>query len=146
MEKVLELANLCVASLRALYLIETQCHWLTRGTGFYGDHLLFERLYKQSQDDADAMAERVIGLFGEKAVDMGSQADYLSKLLHKYQGDDYHELALKMEQDFLEFAQQVFDAFEAEDVLSLGLNDLLATIADSHETAVSLLQQALDEE
>ena len=46
MERIERLANLYTATLRAIYHVETFCHWTTKGLGFYGNHLLFERLYK----------------------------------------------------------------------------------------------------
>jgi DNA-binding ferritin-like protein len=142
---VSSIANLYVATLRGLYLVEQNSHWLTKGLAFYGDHLLFERLYQASAEGADLAAEKMIGLFEEKGLDMKSQAEYLIKLLNKYQGEDLHELCLQMEKDFLSFTQAVYEFFEEEGYLTLGLDDLLMSIASKHEEAVYLLQQALDE-
>lgn len=146
MEKVLELANLYVATLRALYLIETNCHWLAK-EDFYGNHLLFERIYQVSSETADQAAERMIGLLGREGANMAQQAAFLAKLLNKYQaddGNDLHSLCLQMEKDFLAFSQQVYDRFEEEGVLTLGLDDLIMSIASQHETSCYLLRQALE--
>lgn len=148
MTKTEQLANLFVASLRAIYLVETFCHWTTKGLGFYGNHLLFERLYKQAAEDADLAAEKFIGLFGENAMDYKTQCAHLGKLMTKYQDREMEklELALAIEKDFVAFAKQAYDAFDKDDVLTLGLDDTIMTIASNREGAMYLLQQAIDEE
>src|ERR1700760_4998396 len=40
--------GLLVAVLRAASVVHQSHHWQTRGTSFYGDHLLFEKLYNDS--------------------------------------------------------------------------------------------------
>lgn len=147
MEKTLSgVANMYVATLRTLYLVEQNCHWLTKGLAFYGDHLLFERLYQSSAESADLAAEKFVGLFEEEGLDMGSQAAFIGKLLSKYQDEELHELALKLEQDFLAFSQQTYDFFEEEEMMTLGLDDMIMSIASKHEEACYLLKQALGEE
>ena len=47
---------------RFLYLAYQNLHWLSRGDSFYGDHLLFQRLYEKLGDESDQIAERAIGL------------------------------------------------------------------------------------
>ena len=145
-EKISKIANLYVATLRSLYLIQTNAHWCVRGKSFYGDHLLFERLYKNSAETADLAAEKMVGLFNEEGLDMESQADFICKLLSKYRGKELHKLCLKMEQDFLAFSEQAYEFFEDEGLLTLGLDDMIMSIASKHEEACYLLQQALAEE
>lgn len=146
MEKVFDIANMYVATLRALYLVEQNCHWLTKGMAFYGDHLLFERLYKAAAESADLAAEKFIGLFNENGLNIAAQATFISKLLAKYQEDNLHAAALKLEKDFLAFSQQAYDLFEEEGVMTLGLDDMLMSIASKHEEACYLLQQILADE
>jgi DNA-binding ferritin-like protein len=148
MERVEKLANLYVASLRAIYLVETHCHWRVRGLGFFGTHLLFERLYKQSAEDSDAAAEKFIGLFGDNALDFKTQQEYITKLLIKYQDDAMEELqlALNIERDFVAFAKQTYDELDKADVLTLGLDDLIMSQSSNAEGRIYLLQQALERE
>jgi DNA-binding ferritin-like protein len=142
------MANLYVATLRAIYLVLQFCHWETRGLGFYGNHLLFERLYKQSAEDADFAAEKFIGLFGEPAVDYKLQQEFISKLLIKYQDhqDDRLHLALTIEKDFIAFAKQCYDELDKDGTLSLGLDDMIMSQSSNHEGSIYLLKQAIDEE
>jgi DNA-binding ferritin-like protein len=147
-KKIIDIANLFTATLRQLYVIETFCHWTTRGDPFYGDHLLFERLYKATAEDADSAAERFIGLFGLEAVDYNKQTELMNKVAKKFESlhDDPINLALTAEKAFIEFAKAAYDVFEDEGVLSLGLDDLIMSIASTHETAIYLLKQVLDKE
>jgi DNA-binding ferritin-like protein len=152
MEQLLKMINMYVATLRAIYLVHQHCHWTTKGTNFYSNHLLFERLYKKAQEDADLAAEKFIGLFGEESVDYSLQAQFLSKLLSKYgnyNGEHLPELGLKIEKDFLAFSKQVYDSLVSGEVdnkvkETLGLDDMIMSIASSHEEACYLLSQTLD--
>jgi DNA-binding ferritin-like protein len=145
MSRVAQLTNLYVATLRSIYLIEQQAHWQTKGLGFYGDHLLFERIYKVAAEDADAAAERFIGLFGADSVDAKAQAEYIGKVLAKYSNkEEQLEIALAIEKDFISFGDQFYSELDKAEVLTLGLEDLLPHISGNRETAVYLLQQALD--
>ncbi len=148
MERIYKLANLYSASLRAIYLIHQFSHWTTKGLGFYGDHLLFERLYKSAADNADLAAEKFIGLFGEDAMDYALQQEYIAKMLTKYQDHAMEKLmlGLSVEKDFLAFSEQVYAEMEKEGSLSLGLDDMLMSIASDREGACYLLQQALDKQ
>jgi DNA-binding ferritin-like protein len=145
MSKTDRLTNLYVASLRSIYLIEQQAHWRTKGLGFYGNHLLFERLYQAAAADADAAAERFIGLFGEDAVDAKAQAEFIGKVLAKYSDkEEQLEIALAVEKDFISYGNQFYDELDKADLLSLGLEDMLPEINAHREAACYLLQQALD--
>lgn len=131
MEKVWKIANLYVAMLRQMYLIHQYSHWTTRGEAFYGDHLLFERLYKSAGEDADLAAEKMIGLFGAEGVEFNSQRDFMSMIAAKYAEFDGEPaiMSLKAEKDFLEYSKQAYESFKDEGVLSLGLDDMIMSIA-----------------
>lgn len=146
MEKVWQIANLYVATLRQIYLTHQYSHWTTRGEAFYADHLVFERLYKAAQDDADLAAEKMIGLFGSEGVDYDAQRNFMSKLAAKYAelNGSPLEMSLQIEKDFLKFSKEAYDALEEEGVLSLGLDDMIMSIASKREESCYLLQQILD--
>jgi DNA-binding ferritin-like protein len=148
MQKVWEIANLYLATLREIYIIHQNNHWKTKGVGFYGDHLLFQRLYESAITNADLAAEKFIGLFGENGVDFDTQCLLMHKIGQKYSDlqDSPYEMSLQIEKDFLELSQQVYDKFDAEHVMSLGLDDMLMEIASKREEATYLLQQSLGKE
>jgi DNA-binding ferritin-like protein len=143
MKTIEELANLYVAYLRAIYLTHQNSHWITKGKTFYGDHLLFERIYKSSSENADSAAERMIGLFGSDALDPQLQLQFIHKILEKISGDDPMETSIEIEKQFLQFSQSFYDTVKKEGKLSLGLDDLVMSIASDRESAVYLLGQAV---
>ena len=145
MEKCFKVAALYVATLKALALIHQHNHWTTKGMMFYGDHLLFERLYNDTLGNLDLAAEKFIGIFSDECLDYELQADLLNKVLVKYKNLEGSpvEMSLAVEKDFLKFSREAYDCFEEEDALSLGLDDMIMEIASKREEAVYLLQQTL---
>jgi len=141
MRTIEELANMYVAYLRAIYLTHQNSHWITKGQAFYGDHLLFERIYKSSSENADSAAERMIGLFGSDALDPQLQLQFIHKILEKSSGDDPLDTSMKIEKQFLQFSQSFYDTMKKEGKLSLGLDDLIMSIASNREESVYLLGQ-----
>lgn len=141
MREVSELCCYYIAFIRGLALVHQNSHWLTKGPSFYGDHLLYERLYKSASEDADAIAERFIGLFGADVLDLGMQAQLIGKTLEKFAGGDPIETSLKAEKEFILFAEKFYNALDKEGKLTLGLEDLLPAVASNRETSVYLLQQ-----
>lgn len=142
MEKHKEIAALYVATLRAIYLIHQQNHWLTKGDNFYGDHLLFQRLYEAAQENADSAAEKFIGVLGEEVLDYEFQAKLLNKVILNFKNLSHEPLALslKAEKEFLKLSKEVYNRLES--VMTLGMDDMIMSIASKSEEAVYLLQQA----
>jgi DNA-binding ferritin-like protein len=145
MEKCQKVAALYVATLRAIAIVHQQNHWTTRGLDFYGDHLLFERLYDAALENLDSAAERVIGLFGAECLDYTLQVDFLNKVLDRYKKikGTPEEISLAVEKDFLNFAKEAYNCWEDNDKLTMGLDDLATSISSKSEEACYLLQQAL---
>lgn len=145
MEKSCKIASLYIASLKAMALIHQHNHWTTNGQAFYGDHLLFERLYNSALKDLDLAAEKFIGLFGDSVIDYDAQTDFLHKVLSKYKHLEGSpaQMSLAIEEEFLKFSKVAYDSFEEDDKLSLGLDDMLMAIASQREESVYLLKQLL---
>jgi DNA-binding ferritin-like protein len=145
MDKTIKIAALYIASLKGMALIHQHSHWSTRGVAFYGDHLLFERLYNSALKDLDLAAEKFIGLLGDEVLDYDLQNELLHGVLQKYKNLEGSplEMSLAMEKDFLKFSLQAYHAFEDADKLTLGMDDMLMAIASQREESVYLLQQAL---
>lgn len=147
MDKCAKVCALYVATLKAIALIHQHSHWTTKGMSFYGDHLLFERLYNSALKDLDLAAEKFIGLFGDEYLNYDYQAELLNKILLKYKNLEGSpvEMSLSIEKDFLKFSREAYDCFEEEGRLkeSLGLDDMIMAIASQREESVYLLQQIL---
>lgn len=156
MEKSTKTAALYLATLRALGIIHQGNHWLSRGTAFYGNHLLFERIYNSALEDLDAAAEKFVALFGDEVLSYELQADLLHGVLSKYNNLEgsptqmsvsVEKAFLKLSQDFRKLLRQETDSdgtgTASAGPLTLGLDNMLADIADSREGAVYLLTQSL---
>lgn len=135
-----KLMSLYTAYLRALYLIHQNNHWKCRGPNFYGNHLLFERLYEETQKSADTAAEKTIGLY-DRLDDM---QDFVKTVARKYSPENYGgdcvKAGLEAEKMFLRISKTVYSKLEKR--LTLGLDDMLMELASKHEVHVYLLIQA----
>lgn len=147
MDKCCKMAALFVASLKGMSLIHQHNHWTTKGESFYGDHLLFKRLYDSANEDLDAAAEKFIGVFGEECLDYKLQSELLNKVLNKYnqlEGSPL-EMSLAIEEEFVALCNHAYDCFETEDRMTLGLDDMIMSTANKREESVYLLKQALSD-
>ena len=145
MDKCSKVAALYIATLKAIALVHQHNHWTTKGAAFYGDHLLFERLYNSTLKDVDLAAEKFLGLLGEDCLNYDLQADLLHKVLLKYNNLEGSpvEMSLTAEKDFLKLSKDAYHCFEEEGRLTLGLDDMIMAIASQREESVYLLQQTL---
>ena len=115
-------------------------HWHAAGENYYGDHLLFERLYGNLQEELDGVAERIIGLLGSEAADPATDAETAAKMTAKLMNGadpkDFAEIAIGAEKAL----QSLLKDIMKEDTTD-GLEDLIQGIASAHETHLYLLQQ-----
>jgi len=137
-----DLCNFYLAFLRSLYLIHQNHHWLTHGENFYGNHLLFERIYQSAQENTDLAAEKFVGLF-KNCITVQRQCQYINTICLKYnQGsENFIHNSLVAEKEFLEFSDVFYKKLKAQKQMSLGLDDMIMSIASAREEAVYLLSQ-----
>jgi DNA-binding ferritin-like protein len=143
-----ELAVL-LAFLRAEGLIFQAHHWQTRGQTYYGDHLLFERLYNEVSGDIDPLAERMVGSGHVILAHPVLHAQHVSVIVQTfYEGasvdtspDELTVLSLRAVMNTLAVLRIIYDALETSGRLSNGTDNLLQGISDKHEGFVYLLKQ-----
>jgi len=143
-----ELAVL-LAFLRAEGMIHQSHHWMTRGTTFYGDHLLYDRLYNDVQEHVDRVAERAVGSGGHLLAHPTLLAVHVAEIVKSLYGDtpedpspeEYPLLSLRTALRFLAVLRMVYAVLEKRGQLSHGTDNLLQDIADKHEEHVYLLKQ-----
>lgn len=145
MDKCVKVAALYIATLKSLAIIHQNNHWLTKGASFYGDHLLFERLYNSVLENLDAAAEKFVGLFGDECLNYEYQNSLMNKVLLKYNNLEGSpvEMSLAAEKDFIKLSQDAYRCLEDEDNMTLGIDDLIMSISNKREESVYLLQQIL---
>lgn len=129
----------------AAFLHQTH-HWQTSGPSYYGDHLLFDRLYKDSQPYIDQVAERAVGLGSAALVAPARQAQQITHIVGMVASPttgagSLVDASLKVESLVLSVVDEALSVLTASDSLTPGVDNLLQGVADLHETFVYLLQQ-----
>lgn len=134
-----------LAILRAAAFLHQTHHWQTHGPQYYSDHILFERLYNDSQSFIDQVAERAVGSEGESTVEPVQQTTLIGTIVQMVStGAAPGELvntSLRVESLVLASINQAAEILKSQGKLSNGTDNLLQGAADLHETFVYLLQQ-----
>ncbi len=134
--------------LRAASFVHQTHHWQTAGATYYADHLLFDRLYKESQDMIDGLAERAVGSAGAPLVNPHTQAAQVMQIVSFFYPEGsgvgpsaYPLISLSMETHILDVLKIIRSRMQLAGRLSIGTDNLLQDIADKHEGFIYLLQQ-----
>ena len=139
-DEACKLLSTYVAFTRALGLLHQQNHWIAQD---YGDHLLFERLYDESQELADGAAERVMGLCNKLSLE-GAESVIAQRFAAKEESlVGCLESSLAIEKAFQDVCKKTYDTLKEKDMITLGLDDMIMGQASDGETHIYLLQQAL---
>lgn len=135
-----------LAYLQGLYHTYQFMHWQVSGDNYYGDHLLFQRLYESVDKEIDPVAEKAIGLTNDPSTISPIQhSNLVSKYLAKFAdgAEDGIHASLRAERGLLDLILQIKAALEHQGKLTDGLDNMLQGVADTHEGHVYLLQQRL---
>jgi hypothetical protein len=133
--------------LRSLSLIHQSHHWLTSGENYYSDHLLFERLYNQTQEEIDKVGEKAVGAGDLKYIYPGPQSLLISQvvgsLCNGSKPGAFVEVSVEAERRFILHLRYIMKQMEAKGFLTKGIDNLLAGIEDTHEGHLYLLDQRM---
>ena len=137
-----------LSALRAQHWMYYTLHWQASGENFYSNHLLFERLYGSLGEEIDGLAEKMVGLGGDYFVCvktiMGITAkilDHVSEMNENTLGYEMAQQALKLEKIFLSYTKRLYNKMEEDGSLTLGFDDMLMALHNSHERNAYLLKQ-----
>ena len=133
-----------LSCLRAQYWSYQQSHWIVRGRTFYGDHLLFQRLYESVTEQTDVLAEKMVATYGPDAVhalDLGAKFEVWIRRWDEV--ECVHQRGLLSEADFQKIIERTYNRLKEKGQLSLGMDDFLMATASEHETNQYLLRQLL---
>jgi DNA-binding ferritin-like protein len=131
-----------LALLRTMTLVFQNSHWKCQSPVFYGNHLLFERIYNDSAELTDAMAEKLIGLFGNDALNHAEQIELIAGFYKKYISDNHIENSLNISKDFVKAADDTYQRIKEMGNMTLGLDDMIMAQSSKVEEFVYLLNQA----
>lgn len=135
-----EMLKEVLALLRAQSWLLLTMHWQVKGSDFYEQHLLFERLYGALGGQIDALAEKIVGYYGVDAVEMNDSMTRTQKWLKEWKGDPI-DVALASEKQLQALVRKTYESMKSKKELSLGLDDYLMGLANDHETHLYLLGQ-----
>jgi DNA-binding ferritin-like protein len=141
MENIFEFANFYLAFLRALAILHQSHHWLTRGKNFYGNHLLLDRIYRTAADNSDLAAEKFVGVLGDEVLDLSLHNAYIHSILKSFEGEDPIQISLAAEEKFQALSEKLYDLLEKSGKLTLGMDDMIMSIASKSEESSYLLGQ-----
>lgn len=133
--------QMLLAFLRGVHWSHWTAHWEVKGQPSYGDHLLMERLYNSVEEEIDTLAEKIVGEFGSEAVNQVDQAKYMLQSLMSFSEKDPIKRSLLVEEMTQDFLKSVYNLLDSMNTMSLGLDDFIMSIANSHETNLYLLRQ-----
>lgn len=132
-----DLTAVLVDLLAAYRLLQT-LHWQAKGEAYYGDHLLYQRIYEAIPKEIDAVAERLVGLYGEDPVDAARLEGAVARRVRSWGNGSPVTRAIAAERAVLATVQRAFDTLSGADP---GTENLLAGISDTHLGHLYLLQQ-----
>lgn len=140
--------SVMLVKLRHLAMVHQTHHWAAQGDPFYGDHLLYERLYETIVGEVDALAEKSVGLGSEDNVNLPLQAMQLAQLTKEYgtavalpTASSLPQRSMAAEVDFLRCAALCACSLKEKGLMTRGLDNFLQGLEDKHESHVYLLKR-----
>ena len=137
----IDTAKNLLASLLGLFRATQWNHLTSHWQSGYGTHLMFERMYGKVVEEIDTLAEKIVGSFGNHAVDAQNQAVIMGAFLARWDMADPIERGLAVERTVQVTLKLCREALDNLGQLSLGMDDFLASAASDHDTHIYLLQQ-----
>jgi DNA-binding ferritin-like protein len=113
-------------------------HWNSKGPNAYGDHLLFERIYTQMDDNIDALGERIVAFIGPVPYDEVMNFSQRPGLV-----SDNSVYSLRALVDLMAQVQELSSKIRTSYQVNAGLDDYLMALNNSLDTFIYLLQQRL---
>lgn len=147
-EETIETLTKYLGLLRSMETYYHHAHWVTKGDVYYGDHLLFERLYGETKSQVDGLAEKMVGVFGEESVSIQKVTEVVMKVVSSapkmdknITGFELAKYGLGLEKIFLQMTTSLYQKMKKDGSMTMGFDDLLMGLYNEHEGSIYLLQQ-----
>ena len=119
-------------------------HWAVKGQSFIQDHELFEQQYKTWVEHIDTLAEKTVSMFGSNCINPYSILAASQEHIERFKDIDcLHKRSLALEEDLQISIRTVYDILKGSQGLSLGMDDFLMSMANTHEQFIYFLQQRI---
>jgi DNA-binding ferritin-like protein len=123
-------------------------HWTSLGDPFYGDHLMFERMYDAVTEEIDTVAEKAVGLGSAQNVDLLLVTSQVNKLVSSFgmsqtvpTTTELVRRSFQAELTFLKSLEVLSESMNEQHVNTMGVENMMQGIADAHEKHVYFLKQ-----
>ncbi len=139
------LLKVLLATLRSAHLIHWTGHWQVMGDTQYGDHLLLDRVYSSFPDDIDTLAEKIVSTYGPDSVDPVEQSKMMAECTSVLTPpcEPVLERSLQIEEQLQKLLKATYDKLKECDNLTLGMDDFIMALSNTHDTFIYLLRQRL---
>lgn len=130
--------------LRAQYQSYQTSHWQVMGTSFYGNHLLFQRLYGSVTEDIDGLGEKLVAYSSVDAVCPAAALECMLNCVEQWMTErDHIKRGLRSEADLCAAIDALYASCDKCGFkMPRGLDDFMAALANAHETNKYLLKQS----
>lgn len=144
--------SIILGMLEYMRVLHQAHHWVSMGDSFYGDHLLFSRLYDKITEEIDMVAEKAVGVSTMYSVNHSCIIQQMGVLDDKFGGSEEALIpnsnslvkkSLCVEKAFLELMKVCIEMLDQKGELSVGIDNMLAALYDTHEGHVYLLKQRM---
>lgn len=141
-----------LAHLRAIQWVSWTAHWTAAGPSYYGDHKLLQRLYAGKgggpdiNEEIDALGERMVAYFGAPSVNPSAIVHRVHQLTQQALSNSAtpFDALLSLEMQLQQAIRRAWKANQASGKhMSLGIDDLLMSLANEREGAIYLLRRRL---
>ena len=141
-----------IAWLRVLEIWFHHAHWTTKGKTYYGDHLLFERIYNDVSELVDPIAEKAVAMVGASVADTHMCSKLIAEMICAYPSPSRANEAtmiaatgLALVKDYIETLEESYKKIKEAGAMTMGLDDLMMSHANKLEEFVYLLKQRVQQ-
>ena len=130
-----------ISGLYALAVATQSAHWRSLGESFYGDHLMYQRMYDDVVHELDAVAEKFMGVVGDATIlDPARLLTTVSAAVQQMvTPGDLAASLLIAQRNFLKRVCALTDVLHVSGQCTPGIENMLQGISDAHEKHVYLL-------
>lgn len=127
--------NLLAAD-KAIYSKFWNFHWISNGKSFYSKHLMFQRIYDETKEEIDGLAEKFVALFGSENLNYKDLCDLEFKYIK-----DFDAEPLQIQIKYTKYLLQTKKFLKSKDLGDSALSNIIQTMIDKHITHIYLLKQ-----